>query len=55
MRNFETRRAMLNFDCICKVCKKGLDDDKDDFHEYERLMEDDKNLQREVVLDYQTK
>ena len=35
MRNFETRRAML----ICKVCKNGLAEDKDDFNEYEILMQ----------------
>jgi hypothetical protein len=54
MRNFETRQAMLNFDCICKVCKNGLAEDKEDFDEYEKLMQDKKTLQREV-LDYQTK
>ena len=38
-----------------RVCKKGLDDDKKYFDEHEQLMQDDKNLQREVALDYQTK
>ena len=55
MRNFETRQTMLKFDCICKICKNGLAEDREDFHEYEKLMNDKNTLQREVSLDYQTK
>ena len=54
MRTFRTRREMLKFSCICKVCQKGPADDKADFAEYEKLMQDNKNLQSTMSHDYQT-
>ena len=55
MRKFETRQEMLKFNCICKVCKNGPAEDKADFDEYEKLMQDNKNLVTDPSLDFQTK
>ena len=55
MRTFQTRQEMLKFNCICKVCKNGPAEDKTDFDEYEKLMQDNKNLVTDPSLDFQTK
>ena len=56
MKTFRTRQEMLKskFNCICKLCKNGPAEDKADFVEYEKLMQDNKNLQSTMSLDYQT-
>ena len=56
MRTFGTRQEMLKwqFNCICKVCKNGPAEDKADFVEYEKLMQDNENLKSTKSLDYQT-
>ena len=55
MRTFGTRQEMLKskFNCVCKVCKNGPAEDKADFVEYEKLMQDNKKLQSTMSLDYQ--
>ena len=48
---------MLNFDCICKVCKNGPAVDRADFDENDKIMQDSENLLRcyqQGLLDFQT-
>ena len=54
MMKFQKRQGILKFNCICKVCKNGPAEDKADFDEYEKLMQDHKSLPRDLSLDFQT-
>ena len=54
MRNFYTRQGILKFYCICKVCKNGPAEDKADFDEYEKLMQDHRSEMQDLSLDFQT-
>ena len=47
---FQTMQEILKFNCICKICKNGKAVDKADFDEYDKIMQDHKNLLRDYNL-----
>ena len=55
MRKFQTRQGILKFNCICKVCKNGPAEDKVDFDEYEKIMQDHQSMPKDLSLDFQTR